>query len=132
MKTNKEKVVDEIIGILNKYQTTDPPEFTDKFVDPFSFHKIAEEIYQLYSAGEEVYVETKESTSIVAVKMIRGDGHFNLVPVRLKKLTRPTVSEEEVKSILKDAFNSGKNLNVTFREYWDMAKNRAAIKELNR
>lgn len=48
----------------------------------------------------------------------------------VRMLYTTEISEEEIKNILHDAFNSGKNMNITFREYWNMVTKRAAVKSL--
>ena len=79
---------------------------------------LAEQIAHLYSAGEEVYVTLKRDEAItsdcVKVKFYGDDGIELPGHNWLKKLTRPTVSEEEIAVMFHDAYE-----DVAKEEGWN-------------
>jgi len=130
---------DKIIEILNKYQTTDKPEFTDKFIDPFSFHKIAEEISQLYSAGEEVeekyLIQYFDYVSDCDYEDTAGEFDIkDFTKAWLKSnplLPRPTVSEGEIEEVLyNNSAGEWKTISHTMLDELRVEPTVAAIKEL--
>jgi len=68
----------------------------------FPLREVAEKINALYSAGEEVYVECEaeeaEHTLIRPKLPLHVDGY-------VKKLTRPTVSEEEIDEVIHASYH---------------------------
>ena len=105
---------------------------------------LAEQIAHLYSAGEEVYVTLKRDEAItsdcVKVKFYGDDGIQLPGHNWLKKLPRPTVSEEEMKNATDKHIK--KHFDLLDPEVWESEIKsvklhfqdgfKAAIKELNR